>query len=56
MCAHAQPYRKAVINPEAQASFLGKDHISKVREADGQETYRGRFRGWGRKEEISRKR
>lgn len=56
VCAHTRPYRKAAINPEGQASFQSRDHISKVREAGEQETVRVRCGGWSRKEEIGCKR
>lgn len=54
---HAHPYRKVVINPGAQASFLSSDHISKVREAGEQEMLRGRFLaggGAGKKKSVAK--
>lgn len=43
--SRTQPYRKVAINPEAQAGFQSKDHISKVKDA-GREG-NGQGPAWG---------
>lgn len=50
---HTHTHR--VINPEAQASFLSRDHISKVREAGRQETTgAGLGGGAGKKKSVAK--